>query len=133
VPPAFPKPEQKKKWYTPNEVRLRIIDLYERELPLTFRSHNDERLRRSAIKHFGSWRRAAESLGLGGEVRRTWTKETVIKAILHRRASGVLYQTKAEDKGLFGAAIYRFGTWQNALKAAGIDGRVLRAWSREKV
>jgi hypothetical protein len=101
---------------------------------MTCSSHGDVNLRRSAKKHFGGWRRAVQSLGLGSELRRSWTKQAVIDAILHRRAAGLnLYTTHREDKGLFCAAVKLFGNWQNALQAAGIETRVRERWSEEKV
>lgn len=121
-------------FYTADEVRLRIIDLYENGLALTLNSQNDPKLRRSAKKHFGGWRRAVESLGLGGELRRMWTDQAVLDAILYRRAAGFsLYATRREDNRLFVAAQSRFGSWHNALQAAGIDGRVRIQWNKEKV
>jgi hypothetical protein len=127
-------PRLTQEFYSADEVRLRIVELFENELPLTFRSHNDVNLRRSAKKHFGGWGRAVKSLGLGSEVRRMWTDQLVIDAILHRRASGLrLYKTHFEDKGLFSAAVNRFGNWHNALQAAGIQARVRERWSKDKV
>jgi len=129
---GFPRPPRE--YYSADEVRLRIIDLYEQEQPLTFKAHQDAKLRRSVKRHFGGWRRAVESLGLGSELRRTWTEQAVIDAILHRRASGLsLYTTHKEDKGLFCAAVKLFGSWHNALQAVGIDARVRERWSEEKV
>ncbi|MCY2976962.1 MAG: hypothetical protein NTW52_20090 [Planctomycetota bacterium] len=129
---GYPRP--KREYYTADEVRLRIIDLYENGLALSLKSQNDQKLRRSAKKHFGGWRRAVESLGLGSELSRKWTDQAVIDAILRRRAAGLsIYTTREEDSGLFGAAVNRFGTWHNALQAAGIDGRVREHWSEEKV
>ena len=63
---GFPRPPCD--YYTPDEVRLRIIDLYERALPLTFQSHNDVKLQSSCKKHLGGWRQAVESLDLGSEL-----------------------------------------------------------------
>lgn len=127
-------PSHLPEFYTADEVRLMIIELYEKELPLVFRSHNDEKLRRSAKKHFGGWRRAVESLGLGSEMKRKWTKESIIDAILYRRAAGhSLYRTVYDDKPLFYAAVNHFGNWQAALSAAGIQSRVLQRWSKELV
>ena len=60
----------------------------------------------------------------------------MIDAILHRRALGLdlsLSVTGKEDSGLFGAAVNHFGTWHNALQAAGIEARVRQRWSEEKV
>jgi len=129
---GFPRPPRE--FYSPDEVRLRIIDLYERELPLTLSSQNDLKLRRSVIKHFRTWRRAVESLGLGKELRRLWTDQAVLDAILHRRAAGLsLYATRREDNALFVAAFNRFGSWHNALQVVGIDARVREQWNEEKV
>ncbi len=129
---GFPKP--KKEYYTADEVRLLLIDHYEHELPLTSSSFNDPKLARSALKHFGGWRRAVESLGLGNELRRKWTKKAVIEAILHRRAAGLrLHTTYKEDRGLFYAAARRFGNWHLALQAAGIKCRPPERWSEEKI
>lgn len=117
-------------YYSKDEVLLRIVELYEKELPLTFTSHNDEKLRRSARRYFGSWRKAIESLGLEGEIRRKWTKETIIEAIHHRIASGeCLSTTHREDKGLFCAAVSHFGNWQNAMTAAGINVKRRERWT----
>jgi hypothetical protein len=129
---GFPKPPRE--YYTADEVRLRIIDLYERELPLTIASQNDPKLRRSCNKHFGGWRKAVESLGLGSELRRMWTPQKVIEAIIRRRAEGYdLSVTRYEDHGLFVAAIVRFGSWNKALVAAGIDAVLREQWDEEKV
>ncbi len=129
---GFPRPPCD--FYTPDEVRLRIIDIYERALPMTLNSQNDVKLRRSVVKHFRTWRRAVESLGLGSELRRLWTNQAVLDAILQRRAAGLsLYETCREDNALFVAASLRFGSWHNALQTLGIDARVREQWSEEKV
>ena len=121
-------------FYTADEVRFRIIDLYERELPLKFQSHGDNKLCRSAKKHFGGWRQAVESLGLGSELPRLWTNHKVIEAIIRRRAEGLdMSATRYEDHGLFVAARVRFGSWNKALVAAGIDAILREQWDEEKV
>jgi hypothetical protein len=127
-------PQLTRDYYTADEVRLRIIDLYERELPLTGKSHNDPQLQRSCKKHFGGWRKAVESLGLGSELRRMWTPQKVIEEIVRRRAEGYdLNVTYYEDHGLFVAARIRFGSWNKALVAAGIDAVLREQWNEEKV
>ncbi|MCO8122609.1 hypothetical protein NHH03_12755 [Stieleria sp. TO1_6] len=129
---GLPKPTRD--FYSPDEVCMKIIELYERELPLAFSSHNDEKLRRSARKHFGGWRGAVKSLGLESELPRQWTEQNVLEAIRERRAAGhCLYKTHAEDKSLFAAAVKRFGDWQKALKAAGLDVKTREKWSKDKV
>jgi hypothetical protein len=129
---GFPRP--KKEYHTADEVRLRLIEHYEHELPLTYNSFNDLKLLRSALKHFGGWRRAVESLGLRGELRRKWTKQAVVEAILQRRAAGLrLYTTYKEDLRLFHAAVRHFGNWHLALQAAGIKCRCRERWTEEKI
>ncbi len=129
---GYPKP--KREFYSADEVQLRIIEMYERELPLTYSAHNDVKLRQSARKHFGSWRGAVQSLGLGSEMRRLWTDQAIIEAILYRRAASMsLYKTYREDRALFSAAVKHFGNWQAALAAAGLNGRVHQRWSKQRV
>lgn len=129
---GYPRP--KPEFYSVDEVQLRIIELYERELPLTYTAHKDSKLRRSARKHFGTWRAAVQSLGLGSEMRHKWTDQAIIEAILYRRAASLrLYKTYQEDPALFGAAVKHFGNWQAALMAAGINARVRERWSKERV
>jgi hypothetical protein len=96
--------------------------------------HNDPVLRRSCKKHFGGWRKAVESLGLESELRRMWTPQKVIEAIIRRRAEGYdLHATRHEDHGLLAAATVRFGSWNKALVAAGIDAVLREQWTEEKV
>ena len=129
---GFPKPILD--FYTADEVQLRIIEMYEHGLTLSLKSQNDLKLRRSTKKHFGGWRKAVESLGLGSELPKLWTEQAVFDAILHRRAAGFnLYETRREDNRLFVAAQIYFGSWLKALEVAGIDGRVRESWSKEKV
>jgi hypothetical protein len=86
------------------------------------------------MKHFGGWRKAVESLGLGSELRRMWTPQKVIEEIVRRRAEGYdLSVTCYEDHGLFVAARIRFGSWNKALVAAGIDAVLREQWDEEKV
>jgi hypothetical protein len=127
-------PKEASEFYSADEVQMRMIELYEKGLPLIYKSHRDPKLVRSAKKHFKSWRNAAKLLGLESEVRRKWTDQGVIEAIQHRRASGDdLFATHREDKSLFGAAVARFGNWQNALLAAGIPRKQRERWTKERV
>ncbi len=73
-------------------------------------------------------------MGLASEIRQVWSKQRVIDAILQRRAAALcLYTTRKEDPRLFCAAVSQFGTWHNALEAAGINARVRQIWSNDKV
>ena len=121
-------------FYSPDEVQLIIIDLYEKELPLNLASQNSSKLRRSVNRHFGSWRKAVRSLGLEGELPRIWTEQSVIDALVYRHASGLrLCTTRLEDGRLFNAAVSRFGSWRNALEAAGLPPPPREKWDNEKV
>ena len=127
-------PARVSEYYTKDDVLLKIVELYEKELPLAFASHNDEKLRRSAKKYFGGWRKALESLGLANETRRKWNKQAIIDAIHHRRASSLLLTTThLEDKGLFSAAVNHFGNWQDALLAAGIETKKRERWTDARI
>lgn len=121
-------------FYSADEVQLRIIELYEKGLPLVYSSHRDPKLVRSAKKHFRGWRRAAKLLGLQSELRREWTDQAVIDGIHHRRDSGEdLFATHREDRTLFCAAVDRFGNWSNALVAAGIPRKPRERWTKERI
>jgi hypothetical protein len=63
-----------------------------------------------------------------------WTPQKVIEEIVRRRAEGYdLSATCCEDHGLFVAARIRFGSWNKALVAAGIDAVLREQWDEEKV
>lgn len=127
-------PRVPSEFYSPDEVHLRIIEIYEKGLPLIYSSHRDPKLVRSAKKHFKGWRRAVKLLGLQSELRREWTDQAVIDSIHHRRDSGEdLFATHREDKALFGAAISRFGNWSNALAAAGIPRQRRERWTKQRI
>lgn len=121
-------------FYSLDEVQLKIVELYERGDSMRLHSHKDEKLKRSVIKHFGTWSRAVKSLGLDAELRRSWTNQKVIDALRSRWANGRdLARTRIEDPGLASAAYIRFGGWVKALEAAGFQGQVRRKLSNEEV
>ena len=69
----------------------------------------------------------------------SWSRSSVIKAILHRESDGLLLNSAAVAKqyaALYHAAIRRFGGWNGALRAAGIDSARIRRrihWSRQSI
>lgn len=69
--------------------------------------------------------------------RASWSRRGVIKAILQRELNGAPLNSSAVAKqyaGLYHAAIRRFGGWNGALQAAGIDPAQIRQripWSRQ--
>ena len=79
----------------------------------------------AAKKHFGSWRKALIAAGVDPEsvrLTRTWDRESVIEAILDRAIKDEpLAVTKVSPKSLAQWGIRIFGSWGDALNAAGLD------------
>lgn len=76
----------------------------------------------SAAKHqFGSWRAAVVAAGFQPS-RRSWSKQVILAEIRDRDRQGVsLRSTVPANINLVAAAIRYFGTWQEALQAAGVQ------------
>lgn len=90
----------------------------------------------------GGWPAFMASLGLtaaGGPKRRDWTAPAVLAAIRkRRRASHALgtRRVRADGAGLYQQGWKFFGSWSEALRAAGVDPdrvRLTRRWTRETV
>jgi hypothetical protein len=98
----------------------------------------DSRLTSAAIRYFGSWKAAVEAAGIDyegiarvGRRRRAekitkWTRETILEEIRRLHAAGEdLTSTNVRRKylSLYATARRRdhFGSWADALAAAGID------------
>ena len=90
-----------------------------------------EKLYSAGDRLFGSWGKAIEAAGLNYEkIRATkqWSKRKVLAEIRRLERRGVrLSQKEVTHKrhlyGLFQAAIFRFGSWGQAVVAAGFDYR----------
>ena len=95
--------------------------------------------------HFGSWRAAVEAAGLDYEsIKRhssPWTTEEVIRALreAYERGEDLLSSDfKRRYKSLYTAARSKrcFGSWREALKAAGLDYEELkgrRFWTKRRI
>jgi hypothetical protein len=96
-------------------------------------SRDDRLLRRAAHRCFGSWREAVLATGLEPAPRRQWNKPLLIQEIRqwYRRdpPPGRVWQ---ENRALYAAASRYFGSWDKALRAAGIENR-RRIWSADLV
>ena len=95
-----------------------------------------------ACRHFGSWRNALRAAGINAatiERRREWDKAKIIahlRELCRQRRS--LRQTVVHryDSGLHRAACLTFGTWCNALVAAGINPELIcrdPQWDQTKI
>ena len=91
---------------------------------------------------FGSWDAALRAAGVApGEVRRyeAWDSEKVLAGIRERVRSGLALNSKAmqaQDSRLFNAALKRYGGWEAALRAAGVDPAAVykrRRWDRARI
>jgi len=90
----------------------------------------DRALAAAAVKkcRFGSWQAALCAAGVAETTAvrriRRWDARTVEAAISRRRLEGLPLNAKAverEEPSLFAAARRRFGSWNAALMAAGVD------------
>ena len=109
----------------------------------------DSKLTSAAIRYFGSWRAAVEAAGIDyervaalGKQRRSekitkWTKESILEEIRRLNEAGEdLTSTVVRRKYLSLYATARrkdhFGSWANALEAAGIDYASLKQTARQR-
>lgn len=87
----------------------------------------------AAQRCFGSWNAARQAAGWP-PLRREWTPQTVLAAIRERHARGLpLTMIKRDDRGLEAAARERFGSWPEAVRAAGLQPKRRRSWDRQRV
>ncbi len=85
----------------------------------------------ATIRHFGSWRKAVEAAGFNYSevVKRKmpgyWNRERLIKAIqqLSEKHSNLVRKKHAD---LYSAGLRLFGSWEEAVKAAGFNYEEIR-------
>ncbi len=86
----------------------------------------------AGCKVFGNWAKAVKAVGLDySKIRKMhphgwWTKSRVLKTIKGLEREGVRLSSKAmqqSGRGLVAAAIILFGSWSQAVEAAGINYR----------
>ncbi len=118
-PPAF----------TAEEVVSRLASMFERgkDLRYSYLRRHSSKLFNAARKCFGSYEAAVNAAGLDyppSEPMRHWTAPIVLKSLreLHRRKADLRRrQFRKANLPLYQAAVHYFGTYQSALKKAGID------------
>jgi hypothetical protein len=116
---------------------LQALRIWRQGAPQAGVSIEDPGLASAAAKHFGSCRNAFLAAGLEAW-QRGWSKEQVIEAIQNRHVQGLpLISSGAPvDTKLVSIANRRFGTWRNALVAAGFDHLIAPPrirWTRERI
>jgi hypothetical protein len=103
-------------------------------------SQNDlpEKLKLHAVYYFGSLQKAKAALKTDRRLRTGWSTTNIIAAIRKRQRSGKplgYAAARRDDPALGSAAEAYFGTWGNALYAAGIDPNLhLRGkWRKQRM
>lgn len=126
---GFPPPTRE--IWTADKVLQTIQARHQQGLPLRGLENHATLLYRAAKRFFGGWQKAV--MAAGGEVRSRWTPGLVIATMRLRQQQGLLSRVWRDEKRLLYAAIRRFGSWQNAMQAAGIEFKPRRKWSKELV
>lgn len=89
---------------------------------------------------FGSWERALAGAGLDSDEisrYRRWTRDSIVFELKERHRDGESLNSGAlqrEDPGAHAAAVRHFGSYDDALRAAGLDPAKLRRrrrWTKE--
>jgi transposase len=97
-----------------------IRDRYEQGLPLDNMRYEDGVLYRAAHKYCGGWNLAMQAAGLTVKFNRRWTKSCLIEAIRSSHNEGTAHEQWRLDRSFVHSAARRFGSWQKALRAAGV-------------
>lgn len=105
-------------------------------------SGNSRPIYKAATRIFGSWQNAIKATGIKRSKRRVlnqWTPAkiiTVIRRLSLRRKPLKRKQIAQRFRGIYPAASRFFGSWQNAILAAGVDSRTIQKvvpWTRERI
>lgn len=133
---------QRRDVWTPELVLQRIQE--RREAGLSLRSSavvDNPALYCAARREFGSWGKAVETAGFdyeaikGHKGKTRWSNELVLQCIDERRAAGLALNSVdvvTENAPLAGAAQRLFGSWGNAIAAAGLDYEAIKAEAKSR-
>lgn len=137
-----PMHREPKRWEL-DRVRSWVLDAHARGRDLRSIAAPPGAIQRVAREGLGPWTRYVESLGIpypGQRKRMDWTDAAVLAEIRKRKRAGLgLSRTDVVDdvgQALTHQARNRFGSWDAALEAAGIDPlevRRSRAWTAHDV
>lgn len=141
--------KRRTKGWSREKIAGRIRELYDAGEDISYNQMARERqgLLAAANYHFGSWAEAVNAAGVDyeGEVRKVpkWTRDKIVKRIKRAQEAGkdLSWTSVTSDRDyspLAYAAIRQnqFGSWDNALRAAGINPRNVRryeAWDEDKI
>lgn len=132
-----------KRWSREEALRA-ILELHDKGVPLN--SGNIARhypaLAYAGRKYVGSWEAAVKAAGFDYEqIRRKsfWNRKRIVECIKQLQVAGEPLYVSAVERthgGLVGAAATYFGSWRQAIKAAGLDYSQIkrqREWSKARV
>src|SRR5690625_4357358 len=137
--------------WTPELVLQKIKERQAQNLPLNYSAvvADDERLTGAARRYHGNWNGALISAGIDPETvryprsdsapRGTWTQDVIIEEIQKHATNGVdlaAHRMRTTDPKLLAAATHHFGSWRDAVSAAGYDYdliRLTREWDADRI
>ena len=112
-------PRPRRSW-TPEQVIEAIKAWHGQGRPLV-RFHRENRsASRAACIHFGSWHKAVAAAGIPAGWQHKWNRQRVIEALQAYGRQGYVRCNQDIPNPVRMAAFYLFGTWHNALVAAGL-------------
>jgi hypothetical protein len=124
--------------WPPQRVIAAIQDGYVRGLPIALAGFGNVPLAGAAKRRFGSWADAVAAAGLASRLpvakpARAWSQEAVLQAIRtqHEQSRNTTVVWK-QDTGLYSAAKKHFGSWRQAIIAAGFEP-AREAWTAERI
>ncbi|MAE40169.1 MAG: hypothetical protein CML07_04490 [Psychrobacter sp.] len=130
---ATKRTPHRRKW-TRATVVAAIRSRHQQGLSMTCVWRDDRSLYTAAARHFGTWTGALAALGIRRPSKVTWTKQRVMEAIQARQRRGLsLTHVFQQDSKLYDAGKRRFGSWQRALEACGIEAKSRRRWTKARI
>ena len=121
------------KIWTPELVCEKICCLYEKEAVSShYISVNHSGLYAAGCRLFGSWKEAVSAAGLNyDEIRKykVWSQEKITQDIRKRfedKEPITCQYVQVYCRDLYMAAVHKFGSWQKAVSAAGVDYDTIR-------
>ncbi len=122
----------RRSWDRANVIRS-LQARYQRGKSMTSVWKDDPPLVSAGQRYFGDWGKALQAAGIDPPQHRSWTKANVVAAIRERQRNGLsMTSVWEDDRLLYRGAIGRYGTWRNALAAAGIHVERTK-WSKSLI